>query len=127
MDQPQLYEIKKDSKGSYLYIKSDDVITLESKMKDFESFQNNKTLPRNLRVLDFAGNSKLSFNLSGIRQIMKKALEVTEEYDSISYAVVLNKALYVAYLIYADTIFSNSKFSIKVFSTLKAAKIWLEK
>jgi hypothetical protein len=58
---------------------------------------------------------------------MKKALEVTEEYDSISYAVVLNKALYVAYLIYADTIFSNSKFSIKVFSTLKAAKIWLEK
>ncbi|MDP3443154.1 MAG: hypothetical protein Q8T08_09885 [Ignavibacteria bacterium] len=127
MDQPQLYEIKKDSKGNYLYIKSDDIITLESKLKVFESFKNNKTLPRNLRVLDCVGNSTLSFNLSGIRQIMKKALEVTEEYDSISYAVVLNKALYVAYLIYADTIFSNSKFSIKVFSTLKAAKIWLEK
>jgi hypothetical protein len=55
MDQPQLYEIKKDSKGNYLYIKSDDIITLESKLKVFESFKNNKTLPRNLRVLDCVG------------------------------------------------------------------------
>ena len=122
-----LYKIKKDSKGDYLYIKSDDIITLESKINLLESFKKNKALPRNLRIFDSAGSSKLSFILSGVRELMKKATEVTEEFDSIKYAIILNTALYVAYVIFAETITANSKFSIKVFSTLKAAKIWLEK
>ena len=127
MKQNLLYKIKKDSKGDYLYIKSDEIITLDSKINLLESLKNNKDLPRNLRVVDSSNNSKLSFSLPGIREIMKKATEASEEYDSIKYAVVLNNALYVAYLIFAETITTNSKFSIKVFSTLKAAKIWLEK
>lgn len=127
MDQPQPYKIKKDSKGDYLYIKSEDVISLDSKIAVLDSFKNNTTLPGHLRVLDYAANSKVTFTLTGVRKLMKKATEVSEGYDSIKYAVVLNTALYVAYVIFAETIATNSKFSIKVFSTLKAAKIWLEK
>lgn len=122
-----LYKIKNDFKGDFLYIKSDALITLDNKINLLESFKDSKSLPRNLRVLDSAVNSKLSFKISGVKELIKKANEAAKNYDSIKYAIVLNNPLYVAYVIFAETISANSKFSNKVFSTLKAAKIWLEK
>jgi len=123
----QIYEIKADSKGEYLFVKSDPVITLKSKMILLDSFKNNESLPRELRIVDDAADSKLNFTISGVRQLIRKSNELSGIYDSIKYAVVLNNSLYVAYVIFAEAITTNSVFIVKAFSSVENARIWLEK
>lgn len=123
----QIYEIKADSKGEYLFVKSDPVITLKSKMILLDSFKNNESLPRDLRIVDDAADSKLNFTISGVRQLIRKSNELSGIYDSIKYAVVLNNSLYVAYVIFAEAITTNSVFIVKAFSSVENARIWLEK
>ncbi len=123
----QICEIKADSKGEYLFVKSDPVITLKSKMILLDSFKNNDSLPRELRIVDDAADSKLNFTISGVRQLIRKSNELSGIYDSIKYAVVLNNSLYVAYVIFAEAITTNSVFIVKAFSSVENARIWLEK
>jgi hypothetical protein len=123
----QLFEIKNDSKGVYLFVKSDPVITLKSKLILLDSFKNNESLPRKLRIVDDAADSKLNFTISGVRQLIRKSNELAECYDSIKYAVILNNSLYVAYVIFAEAITTNSDFLVKAFSSEENARIWLEK
>jgi hypothetical protein len=123
----QLFEIKNDSKGVYLFVKSAPVITLKSKMILLDSFKNNESLPRDLRIVDDAADSKLNFTISGVRQLIRKSNELSGIYDSIKYAVVLNNSLYVAYVIFAEAITTNSVFIVKAFSSVENARIWLEK
>lgn len=127
MENLSSYEIRTDSKGAYIFIKSKSVISLQDKSDLLDKIAQDSSLPRNLRVIDDATGSKLTFNISGVRKLMQKATQAASGYDSIKYAVILNTALYVAYVIFADTISANSKFNIKVFPGFKEAQIWLNR
>ena len=75
MENLSSYEIRTDSKGAYIFIKSKSVISLQDKSDLLDKIAQDSSLPRNLRVIDDATGSKLTFNISGVRKLMQKLLK----------------------------------------------------
>ena len=79
-----------------------------------------------MRILEDSRDVKVAFSIKEIPDIMKDAIEIMKSYDLVKHAIVYNSALYTAYGLLAEKFVSNERYFLKVFSSMEAAKDWLE-
>lgn len=121
-----MFVIKSDSKGDYLYRKVKPVVYLEDMLETITYFKNPEGLPSNLRVLEDAREIKVKFGIKVVPDIIKEAIQVMSQYEIVKHAIVYNSAVYTAYGLLAEKIVSTQTYSIKAFSSISAARSWLE-
>jgi hypothetical protein len=121
-----MFVIKSDSKGDYLYRKVKPVVYLEDMLETITYFKNPEGLPSNLRVLEDARDIKVKFGIKVVPDIIKEAIQVMSQYEIVKHAIVYNSAVYTAYGLLAEKIVSTQTYSIKAFSSISAARSWLE-
>lgn len=56
-----MIEKRTDAFGEYLYVVSEDNVTLNDMLSGLDFLNNDKTLPRKLRIVEDARNSKVEF------------------------------------------------------------------
>ena len=103
------------------------ILHLDDMLEELSLLNNNKTLPRNLKVLEDARDTIVSFSAKEIPILIKKLENVLEDFGSIRHAVVQKEAKNAAYTILVEEFMKNKMYSIKVFSTVHAATIWIER
>ena len=121
-----MFQIKSDSKGSYFYRKLKPEISFSDMLDTLNYFKDCSNLPSNLRILEDSRDVKVAFSIKEIPDIMKDAIEIMKSYDLVKHAIVYNSALYTAYGLLAEKFVSNERYFLKVFSSMEAAKDWLE-
>jgi hypothetical protein len=121
-----MFQIKSDSKGSYLYRKSNPVVTLDYMIETIDYFDKGDKLPQNLRILEDSRDISIKFSIQEIPAILKKASKVAEKYQLVKHAIIYNSPVYTAFGLLAENLISNKSYYIKAFSSITAAREWLE-
>ena len=86
---------------------------------------NEKKLPRELKILESAENVKVTFNENDISLIVDNLEKNIGSYESIRHAVIHSDPTNTAYTIIASNMIKNYNYHLMVFSTVEAAKSWL--
>lgn len=121
-----MFQLKSDSKGDYFYRKTMPVITLEDMIESIDYFEKGDNLPEKLRIIEDSRDVKVNFSIKDIPAIMQKVSKVSEKFDIVRHAIIYNSPVYTAYGLLAENLISNKKYFLKSFSSVSAAKEWLE-
>lgn len=120
-----MIEIINDRKGTLIKVKTKPVITYNDMIQGVNYLLTNDNLPQNIRILEDARNSTITFLITDIDSLTEKMRDVSEKYISIQHAVIHNSPINTAYaLLIADTK-NNSKYQLQVFCTIESANSWL--
>lgn len=121
-----MFQLKSDSKGDYFYRKTMPVITLEDMIESIDYFEKGDNLPESLRIIEDSRDIKVNFSVKDIPEIMQKTEKVAEKFDLVKHAIIYNSPIYTAYGLLAENLISSKKYFLKSFSSVSAAKEWLE-
>ena len=120
-----MIEKRTDAIGDYLYVLSKDNVTLDDMLSGLDFLYNDKTLPRNLRIIEDARNSKVDFAYEAVLILSKRMHEVAKKYTSIKHAVIHNDPKNVALALLMEKKKKDENYSLRVFATSKGAYTWL--
>ena len=99
------------------------------KIKDvlayIESIKNNKTYPRNLKIITDTTQAHFNLSISDIRIIAIENDKTLEEYNSITEAIIVNEPNSTALSMFYKGLERNKKFKFDLFSTKEAALKWI--
>lgn len=118
-------EKKWDDKGLFLFVKSKALVSLEDMLNGISYLENDKNLPRDLRILEDASQVEVSFNISDLTLIAEKMKEAAQAYNSIKHAVIHDSPKNTAFAYIVENKQDASNYFLSVFSTEKAALEWL--
>ena len=92
----------------------------------YKSIQDDDSLPRKLKILINTTQSKFDFEVKYYEDISKVIEDVIQKYEIIKEAIVVDSPdeTDVALMFDDKTVIEN--FSFKIFTTIKAAQIWLD-
>lgn len=121
-----MVEKRFDPDKNILYVTSKGNIEVEGMMRGIEFIGQEKSLPRNLKILEDATEAKVAYSHSEIEIIMRSLMKAIDHFESLRHAVVLTDPANTAFAILASLMISKPNYSLQVFSTLKAAEHWLE-
>jgi hypothetical protein len=120
-----MIEKRTDAFGDYLYVLSEDIVTLNDMLRGLDFLYNDKTLPRRLRIVEDARNSTVDFAYEAILILSKRMHEVAKKYTSIRHAVIHNDPKNVALALLIEKKKEDENYFLGVFSTSKGAFNWL--
>jgi hypothetical protein len=78
-----------------------------------------------LKILEDAQEAIATFQTNEINMLAEKLDIALENYSSVRHAVVHKNHLNTAFAILISNKIKNNKYTLKVFSSVKAAKAWL--
>ena len=120
-----MIEKREDKIGQYLYSLDGDVVTLESMLESIKLIEEDFSLPRELRILEDATNSRATFNIHDVKNIYLKMKKAAENYTYMKHAVVHNSKKNTAYALFVETLTRHARYELRVFSSMRAAEKWL--
>lgn len=121
-----MIEKQRDKQGILLKVKTNSSVSLEDMLQGLDILQKDDSLPRDLRILEDATGVEVKFTRKDIRTLITGITEVALNYHSIRHAVVQDSPKNTALALLLKHRNTSPNYSIAVFSTLKAAKHWLE-
>lgn len=86
----------------------------------------NKSYPRNLKILSDGSEAKFKLLPSELGLIVEENIKSLEVYDSIVDAIVLSGPKETALSVLYQELAKNKKYKFQIFSTREAANKWLE-
>lgn len=120
-----MIEKRTDDFGEYLYVKSKDVVSFDDMLGGLDFLYHDKTLPRKLRIIEDARNSKVDFAIEAVQILSERMHEVAKKYISIRHAVIHNDPKNVALAMLMEKKKLDENYFLNVFSTSKGAFNWL--
>lgn len=120
-----MIEKRTDALGDYLYVLSEDNVTLDDMLSGIDFLDHDKTLPIKLRILEDARNSTVDFAFEAIEILSTKMHEAAQNYISIRHAVIHNNPKNVALAILVERKKKDENYFLGVFATSKGAYTWL--
>lgn len=115
-------ELREDKIGLYLYSENREIYTMEYMLAAIKILDEDKTLPRELRILEVALDSVATFNIHDVKVLYRKMKEVAEGYTYIKHAVVHNSKINTAFGLFVEHLTKNKRFELRVFSSISAAE-----
>ncbi|MEI7492670.1 MAG: hypothetical protein WCK92_14815 [Bacteroidota bacterium] len=120
-------ELIYDAKDDILYSEVRGKVDFESMIEKAESLGKMTGLPKKLKILEDAWDSVPLFKISDIPALMKNLESQLDRFDSVRHAVLHSDPTSTAFTLMADHFRKSHKYRIRVFSTIIAAKEWLER
>ena len=115
-----------DKEKNCIFVKARGTANINDMIKAMEFLKNNPDLKGNLKIMEDAMDVKVEFTKDEIDSIVCIMEDVASKFNSVKHAVVHNIALNTAFAYIAESKIKESKYQLKVFNTLKAAKQWLD-
>lgn len=114
----------KHSEG-ILYAKASGILSFDEMRKKFAETLTNNNLPQHLRILEDATTAEVDFPVEKVPEFKHTIEAISSGFTFIKHAVVLDspKNTAYAYILQNEVVFLN--YTLKAFSSLKAAKSWL--
>ncbi len=119
------FEKREDRIGPYLYCVDGDRVSFESMSAAISYIGEDASLPRELRILEIALDTKATFNIYDVKVLFRKMNETALKYTFIKHAVVHNSQINTAYALFVESFNRHSCYELRVFSSVKAAEKWL--
>jgi hypothetical protein len=110
-----------------LYVNVNGTLDLKDMFDGVDFLVNEKKLPRELKILESAEKVKVTFNENDISLIVDNLERNLGSYTSIRHAVIHSDPTNTAYTIIASNMIKNYNYQLMVFSTVEAAKSWLNR
>ena len=114
-----------DNKGTILHVKSKDVVSLTDMLNGINFLKQNTKLTRELRIIEDAKDSTITFTMADIPTLTNEIEEVSKHYKSIRHAVIHNSPCNTAMAMFIKLKSKNNIYQIQIFSTKENAQIWL--
>ena len=108
-----------------LYITVSGTFGIEHMFKEIDSFANDNSLPRNLKILEDASNLSVTFTEDEIQLIIERLKSLLFKFNSIRHAVVHLDPVNTAFAMMVSERLSGEKYLLKVFSSEEYALHWL--
>jgi hypothetical protein len=110
-----------------LYVNVNGTIGLNDMFEGVDFLVREQSLPRELKILEIAEKAQVTFNENDIPLLVSNLEKNIGSYKSIRHAVIHPDPTNTAYTIIASHMISNYHYNLMVFSTIEAAKTWLNK
>jgi hypothetical protein len=110
-----------------LYVNMEGTISLIDMFDGVDFLVKERNLPRELKILESAEKVKVTFDENDISLIVDNFEKSMGSYESIRHAVIHSDPTNTAYTIIASNMIKNCNYHLMVFSTIEAAKLWLNK
>ena len=108
-----------------LYITVSGTFGIEHMFKEIDTFANDNSLPRNLKILEDASNLSVTFTEDEIQLIIERLKSHLFKFNSIRHAVVHLDPVNTAFAMMVSERLSGDKYLLKVFSSEEYALHWL--
>ena len=108
-----------------LYITVSGTFGIEHMFKEIDSFANDNSLPRNLKILEDASNLSVTFTEEEIQSIIERLKSHLFKFNSIRHAVVHLDPVNTAFAMMVSERLSGDNYILKVFSDEEYALHWL--
>ena len=119
------HEVGYDPNDGILYIRSADNASLDDMLRGIDSLMSNSSLPRELRILEDGRGIHVTFPASDIAVIVERLCCALDEYSFIRHAVIHDDPKNTAFAVLLGLQVKHEKYTLKVFSTYKAARNWV--
>ncbi len=119
------FEKREDKIGPYIYCVDGETVSFESMCGAVSYLEEDTTLPRELRILEIALDTRATFNIHDVKVLYQKMKEAALKYTFIKHAVVHNSKKNTAYALFVETLTRHARYELRVFSSVKAAEKWL--
>ncbi len=119
-------EIKYSVEDDILYSEVRGKVDFKSMIEKAESLGKMTGLPKKLKILEDAWGAVPSFKISDIPFLVRNLESQLDQFDSVRHAVLHSDPTGTAFTLMADHFRKSHKYRIRVFSTITAAKEWLE-
>lgn len=120
-----MIEKRIDTKGVFLWVRTNTLISFENMLSSVDYLINEITLPRRLRILEDATDTVVSFSIRDFETLAEKLKEVTKKYEVVRHAVIHNSPKNTAFTLHFKNNFLHKGYNLEVFSTMEAATKWL--
>jgi len=114
-----------DKSGLLLFVKNNSDVKLEDLLNSSDYLINDKTLPRDLRIIEDARSSKVKFSFTDLNILIEKTHEVSIQYTRIRHAVIHDSPKNTALALLFQRKNTSKNYYLGVFSTEEAALNWL--
>jgi len=118
-------EVRFDPIDGILQTFSSGVTTLEHMLKGIDSLGSNRELPRHLKILEDGRGAHTTFPSKDISILVDRLELALADYLSICHAVVHDDPKNTALAFLINSHMKNEKYTLEVFSTMEAARLWL--
>ncbi|MEI6755295.1 MAG: hypothetical protein WCK78_19325 [Paludibacter sp.] len=108
-----------------LHITVSGIFGIEHMFKEIDSFANDNSLPRKLKILEDARNLKVTFTEEEIQLLIERLKSHLIKFDSIRHALVHLDPVNTAFAMLVSERLSGDKYFLKVFSDEEYALHWL--
>ncbi len=115
---------KLSTNGTILDVKSKANISFIDMLNGIE-YLNNDKLSRELRIIESATDSLVSFTIDDIDILINEMYNIAKKYTFIRHAVIHNSPKNTAFAMLMKNNTMNSNYVLEVFSTRKSALKWL--
>jgi len=119
------FEKREDKIGPYIYCVDGDTVSFESMSTAINYLEEDTTLPRELRILEIALDTRATFTIHDVKVLYHRMKEAALKYTFIKHAVVHNSKKNTAYALFVETLTRHARYELRVFSSVKAAERWL--
>ncbi len=98
-----------------------EVINMLKSIKDHNEF------PKDLKMFIDGTNGKLAINPDELQVILNENIKMFETFNTLKVAIVIDKPVDTAIAVIYNRMIQLERYEFKVFNTLMAAKVWLQK
>jgi phage-related protein len=117
---------KFDETDNVLFIKLKGNVSIENILQSADELEQNKTLPRVLRIIEDARDANVKLSVRELHLIEQKIRIVAKNFDSIRHAVIHSTPINTALSFMMSDMIKSSNYNLKVFSTMEGAKDWVK-
>jgi len=114
-----------DKKGLILCVTSNPVIKLENMINGLDYLLKDKSLPRDLRIIENAYDVEMAYDIEETQIIVEKMHLVAQEYNSIRHAVIHNTPISTAYAMVLEQQKNIDSYLLGIFTTENIALKWV--
>ncbi len=109
-----------------LETKSPVVVSLQDMFDSIEFMANNHELPRNLKILEDACGTQVTFTAQELKLIGDKLMILTPRFDTIHHAVVHDSPINTVYGMMLSKNYLPKNYILEIFATREAGFNWLK-
>ncbi len=116
---------KFDKEKKILIVKYIGKITIKEILDYITSVTDDKTIPRDLKIIEYTDDIEYDFDVNEISEITNELKKQIKKFESIKMCIIHTKPLPTAYSMIYIRESTIKDYTIKLFSTKEAAMQWL--